>query len=153
MCTPNSQLPPFMLLFVLSFLCPFFANAQAPIPRSSHVVLIMEENTSYSTTVAEMPWLVSQGSVNGHTANYVSNTSGSLMDYLWVASGSCHAKVNCVLPAGTHDFGCGGDGCIAPNTPHKNFRGVDKHGISREGYLRSYAPGRGEGAGARRGHR
>ncbi len=139
MCTPNSQLPPFMLLFVLSFLCPFFANAQAPIPRSSHVVLIMEENTSYSTTVAEMPWLVSQGSVNGHTANYVSNTSGSLMDYLWVASGSCHAKVNCVLPAGTHDFGCGGDGCIAPITDDNIFREMNNRGISWKVYAQSYA--------------
>jgi len=99
----------------------------------------MEENTSYSTTLAEMPWLVSQGAANGHTTNYVSNTSGSLMDYLWAASGSCHASVNCVLPAGTHDFGCGGDGCTAPITDDNIFREMNNRGISWKVYAQSYA--------------
>jgi len=139
MLTRNAQLAQFVFVFAFSFFCPIFANAQAPIPHSSHVVLIMEENTGYSTTVAEMPWLVSQGSANGHAANYISNTSGSLMDYLWVSSGSCHAKVNCVLPTGTHDFGCGGDGCIAPITDDNIFREMNNRGISWKVYAQSYA--------------
>jgi len=99
----------------------------------------MEENTSYGTTVAEMPWLVSQGAANGHTTNYISNTSGSLMDYLWAASGSCHASVNCALPTGTHDFGCGGDGCTAPITDDNIFREMNNRGISWKVYAQSYA--------------
>ena len=133
------QLPLLTFLFAFSFFGPFFASAQAPIPRSSHVVLIMEENTSYGTTVAEMPWLVSQGAANGHATNYISNTSGSLMDYLWVSSGSCHAKVNCALPAGTHDFGCGGDGCITPITDNNIFREMNNRGITWKVYAQSYA--------------
>src|SRR5260221_977521 len=86
-----------------------FVHAQAPIPHSAHVVLIMDENTSYITTLTSMPWLVGLGAANGHTTNYISNTAGSLMDYLWVSSGSCHNALNCALPAGTHDFGCSGN--------------------------------------------
>jgi len=48
----------------------------------------MDENTSYVTTLTQMPWLVGLGNAHGHTTNYISNTAGSLMDYLWVSSGS-----------------------------------------------------------------
>src|SRR6266704_1632267 len=135
----NAQLPLIMFLFTFNLLCPTLGHAQAPIPHSSHVVFIMEENTSYGTAVATMPWLVSHGSANGHATNYISNTSGSLMDYLWVSSGSCHAKVNCTLPAGTHDFGCGGDGCITPITDNNIFREMNNRGITWKVYAQSYA--------------
>ena len=86
-------------------------RAQAQVPHSSHVILLMDENTSYNTTLTNMPWLVSTGNAYGHTTNFVSDTTGSLMAYLWVSSGSCESKVNCALPTGTHDFGCGGQVC------------------------------------------
>jgi len=126
-----------LALFLL--LLPLLSSAQAPIPRSSHVVLIMDENTSYTTTLAQMPWLVSQGSANGYTTNYISNTTGSLMDYLWVASGSCHNPVNCSLPAGTHDFGCGGNSCSSPITDDNIFRELNNRGISWKVYAQSYS--------------
>jgi hypothetical protein len=134
-----AYLPSTMLLFALTLLFPFGSRAQAPVPRSSHVVLVMDENTSYATTLAAMPWLVSQGSAYGHTTNYISNTTGSLMDYLWVASGSCHAAVNCALPAGTHDFGCSGNDCTSPITDDNIFREMNNRGISWKVYAQSYA--------------
>jgi|SRR5579871_3984256 len=115
-----------------------FAAAQVPIPRSSHVVLLVDENTSMNTTLADMPYLASLGSANGRTANYVSNTSGSLMDYLWLGSGSCHSSVNCTLPAGTHDFECSGNDCNSPITDNNLFREMNNRGISWKVYAQSY---------------
>src|SRR5262249_16062146 len=89
--------------------------------------------------LVQMPWLVSQRAAYGHTTNYISNTTGSLMDYLWVASGSCHNPVNCALPAGTHNFGCGGDSCTAPITDDNIFRELNNNGISWKVYAQSYA--------------
>ena len=114
-------------------------RAQAQVPHSSHVILLMDENTSYNTTLTNMPWLVSTGNAYGHTTNFVSDTTGSLMAYLWVSSGSCEAKANCVLPIGTHDFGCGGAGCLAPITDDNIFREMNNHGISWKVYAQSYA--------------
>lgn len=108
------------------------------VPRSSHVVLVIDENTSYSTAAATMPWLVKQGTAYGHAVDYVSNTSGSLMDYLWLHSGSCHST-NCVLPAGTHNFGCTGNDCTAPITDDNIFREMNNRGISWKVYAQSYA--------------
>jgi acid phosphatase len=127
-----------MALVVALLLSPLAAPGQAPVPRSSHVVFVMDENTSYATTVAQMPWLVSQGSANGYSTNYVSNTSGSAMDYFWVASGSCHSAVNCALPAGTHDFVCDGNGCGSPITDDNIFRELNARGISWKVYAQSY---------------
>ena len=127
------------LLFTIILLWPFFAGAQAPVPHSSHVVLLIEENTSYNTTLAQMPWLVSQGTANGHTTNYVSNTSGSLMDYLWMASGSCHAAASCTLPAGTNDFGCSGNSCTSAIADDNIFREMNNRGITWKVYAQSYA--------------
>ena len=115
------------------------ATAQAQVPRSSHVVLVIDENTSFSTTMAKMPWLVSQGNANGYATNYISDTGGSLMDYLWLASGSCHSSANCTLPAGTHNFGCSGDSCASPITDDSIFQEMDRNGISWKVYAQSYA--------------
>src|ERR1051326_3981570 len=102
----NNQLKFWRHLVVVLLVPPaMLTYSQAPVPNSSHIVLIMDENTSFSTAVASMPWLRAQGAANGHALNYSSNTSGSLMDYLWVFSGSCESGNNCALPAGTHDFG------------------------------------------------
>ncbi|HEY6352381.1 MAG TPA: alkaline phosphatase family protein [Candidatus Angelobacter sp.] len=112
--------------------------AAAQVPRSSHVVLVIDENTSYNTTAAQMPWLVKEGSAYGHAMDYVSNTSGSLMDYLWLASGSCHST-NCVLPSGTHNFGCTGNACAGAITDDNIFREMNNRGISWRVYAQSYA--------------
>ena len=135
----RNALPSAMALVAVLLLGQLAAPGQAPVPRSSHVVFVMDENTSYATTVAQMPWLVSQGSANGYSTNYVSNTSGSAMDYFWVASGSCHSAVNCALPAGTHDFVCDGNGCGSPITDDNIFRELNARGISWKVYAQSYA--------------
>lgn len=132
----------YLVAALLSLCCLISATsgkAQAQVPRSSHVVFVMDENTSYATTLAHMPWLVSLGSANGHTTNFVSNTTGSAMGYFWVASGSCESSVNCVLPAGTHNFGCGGAGCTSPITDDNIFREMNNHGITWKVYAQSYA--------------
>jgi len=128
-----------MLSLTAMLCCSILALAQAPVPRSSHVVLLIDENTSLGTTMTQMPFLVKIGSANGHATNYISDTSGSLMDYLWLASGSCHSGVNCALPAGTHDFGCNGNDCSAPITDDNIFREMNNRGISWKVYAQSYA--------------
>ncbi len=125
------------VIFIFGLFLAFSAEAQ--VPRSSHIVLVIEENTSFNTTVANMPWLVSQGNANGHATNFISDTSGSLMDYLWLMSGSCHSSANCTLPAGTHDFGCSGDSCAAPITDDNLFREMNRSGITWKLYAQSYA--------------
>ena len=127
------------LLLCCALLVALPSCAQAPVPVSSHVVLVIEENTSFATTLAQMPWLVSQGSAYGYAANYISDTPGSLMDYLWLASGSCHSSVNCALPAGTHNFNCTGDSCTAPITDDNIFREMNNRGIQWKVYAQSYA--------------
>src|SRR5262249_5818955 len=82
------------------------AGAFAQVPMSKHVVLVIDENTSYNDVMANMPWLTWQGSNHGYATNYQSDNGGSLLDYLWLASGSCHSQANCSLPAGTHNFNC-----------------------------------------------
>lgn len=135
----GNALPVAVTLLISTLLCSTLVAAQAPVPPSFHVVLLIDENTSYSTTIAEMPWLVKEGSANGHAANYYSDTSGSLMDYLWLASGSCHSSANCRLPNGTHDFGCNGNDCAKPITDDSIFREMNNLGISWKVYAQSYA--------------
>ena len=128
-------------LFLYGVLLQFPAKvmAQAQVPRSSHVVLLIDENTSYGTTLANMPWLVKQGAANGYSASYFSDTPGSLMAYLWMASGSCHASANCALRTGSNDFGCSGNSCAAPITDDNIFREMNTRGISWKVYAQSYA--------------
>lgn len=84
------------------------AAAHAQVPVSQHVVLVIDENHSYSAVIANVPWLVGQGDANGYATNYKSDNGGSLLDYLWLASGSCESAENCTLPPDTHDFNCNG---------------------------------------------
>ncbi len=118
----------------------------AQVPASQHVVLIINENSGYNDVVANMPWLVSQGNANGYATNYQSDNGGSLLDYLWLASGSCHSQANCALPAGTHDFNCNGNDCFYPGTATTDpitddniFRELNNAGISWKVYAQSYA--------------
>ena len=66
-----------------------------------HVFLIIEENRSYSSVYPTgMPWLSQLGDKFGVATNYYSDESGSLLDYLWLSSGS-----------GETAYGCTGGGC------------------------------------------
>ena len=89
-----------------------------------------------------MSWLVSEGNANGYATNYHSNSSGSLLDYLWLASGSCESDQTlaaCTLPPGTHDFSCTGDSCASAITDDNIFREMNNAGISWKVYAQSYA--------------
>src|SRR6478735_10737702 len=105
------------LLLLAMFIIPVFnLQANGQVPASSHVVLVIEENTSYSTARANMPWLVNEGNIYGYANNYTADTSGSLLAYLWLSSGSCHSVTDCgPLPNATNPtngYRCGGGGCL-----------------------------------------
>src|SRR3984893_13583962 len=129
------------LLFVFTT-----AAALGQVPSSQHVILVINENTSFGQVMANMPWLVGQGRMNGYATNYKSDSSGSLLNYLWLASGSCHSSSNCALPAGTHDFNCSGNDCYLPPTTTTDaitedniFRELNNAGTSWKVYAQSYA--------------
>lgn len=122
------------------------ATALSQVPASQHVILVIDENSSFSSVLANMPWLVGQGNANGYATNYESDNGGSLLDYLWLASGSCESSANCPLPAGTHDFNCNGSNCYYPGTSTSDpitddniFRELNNAGISWKVYTQSYA--------------
>ena len=122
------------------------AAAFAQVPSSQHVILVIDENSSFDDVMENMPWLVSQGNANGYAANYKSDNGGSLLDYLWLASGSCEGAANCTLPPGMHDFLCNGNDCYYPNvvltypiTDDNIFREMNNRGISWKVYAQSYA--------------
>ena len=126
--------------------------AFAQVPLSSHVVLVIDENHSFTEVQQNMTWLSNEGTQNGFATNYHSDNGGSLLDYLWLASGSCHSSANCTLPPNTHDFECTGNDCYEkppkfpnppPNTPDKItddniFHEMNLHGISWKVYAQSY---------------
>src|SRR5436305_8863742 len=126
------------ILFTLTSTLLLFSSVPASaqsIPISNHVVLIVDENTSYSTVYPNgMPWLVGEGNKYGFSSNYFSNVSGSLLDYLWLASGSSETA-----------FHCNGNDCYFPNTTNKDpitdeniFHLMDNQPISWKVYAESY---------------
>lgn len=135
-----------MWLAYLSFVIALFApgiglQANGQIPSSSHVILVIEENTSYSTARANMPWLVNESNLYGYASNYTADTSGSLLAYLWLSSGSCHSSSNCgPLPNATNptnDYRCGGGGCLDTILDNNIFRILDGAGKSWKVYAQS----------------
>jgi hypothetical protein len=93
------------------------------VPLAQHVVLVVEENTSFSTAFPNgMPWLSSESKKYGYADNYTSDVSGSLLDYLYLASGSCESNYSCggapscSLPPGGHNFNCNGSACYSVNS-------------------------------------
>jgi acid phosphatase len=92
------------------------------------VVLIVDENTSFSTVYPTgMPWLVSEGDKYGYSDNYYSNFTGSLLDYLWLASGSSESA-----------FGCNGNDCTSPIADENIFHLMTEDPISWKVYAGSY---------------
>jgi phosphatidylinositol-3-phosphatase len=94
---------------------------------SPHVILIIEENRSYSTVYPTgMPWLSALGNSYGIATNYYSDQSGSMLDYLWLSSGS-----------GEQAFGCAGWGCSQTITDDNIFRELNLAGLSWKVYADS----------------
>src|SRR5258705_10334333 len=94
------------------------AGALAQVPTSKHVVLVINENSTYNDVVANMPWLIGQGNTHGHATNYQSDNGGSLLDYLWLSPGTCPSKAKFTLPSGTLNFKrCGKDFHFPENPP------------------------------------
>ena len=98
--------------------------ASAAVP---HVFLIIEENRSYSSVYpVGMPWLSQLGNKFGVATNYYSDQSGSLLDYLWLSSGS-----------GETTYGCNGGGCSQVIPSDNIFRELNKAGKSWKLYAES----------------
>jgi acid phosphatase len=94
---------------------------------AKHVVLVIEENRSYSSVYPTgMPWLSQLGNSYGIATNYYSDESGSLLDYLWLSSGS-----------GEHVYGCTGGGCSQVIKSDNIFRELNKAGHSWKVYAES----------------
>jgi hypothetical protein len=134
-----------LLSSAIVLLC-FSATVFAQVPSAQHVVLVIDENSSYNAVMGNMPWLVGKGNAYGYATHYQSDNGGSLLDYLWLASGSCESSVNCALPAGTHNFNCSGNSCYYPGTTKTDaitdnniFRVLNNAGISWKVYAQSYA--------------
>lgn len=93
----------------------------------SHVILVIEENRSYSSVYPTgMPWLSQMGDNYSIATNYYSDEPGSLLDYLWLSSGS-----------GESVFGCTGGGCSKTITDDNIFREINKAGLSWKLYAES----------------
>lgn len=104
----------------------FSSHAFGQVPLAQHVILVIEENTSYShITQSSMPWLWNEATTGGsYAGSYYSDIGGSLMDYLYLASGSCESHYTngpaCNLPPGGSNFYCNGNNCYFPNTTNKD---------------------------------
>lgn len=131
-----------LLLIVLSVICAACGNGAVPTPRLvtsqspgtpavpetlAHVILIVEENQSFSTVYHnQMPWLSALGDKYGIATNYYSDQSGSLLDYLWLSSGSNEQK-----------FGCNGNQCKQTISDNNIFRQLNNAGMSWNVYADS----------------
>ena len=111
------------LTTIVIALCNCSTVAAQVVPLAQHVVLVIDENTSFDTVYPNgMPWLVKQGNRYGYASNYNSDHSGSLLDYLYLASGSCESNYSCSnapacsLPSGSHNFNCNGNDCFKQNS-------------------------------------
>jgi acid phosphatase len=106
--------------------CNTYVRASTPAPAisSSHVVLLIEENHSYAQVTSSMPYLMSLGKQYAHTSDYHADTSGSMMDYLWLSSGSSEKA-----------FGCTGNGCTSAITDDNIFAILDKAGLTWKEYM------------------
>jgi phosphatidylinositol-3-phosphatase len=91
------------------------------------VILIVEENQSFATVYHnQMPWLSALGDKYGIATKYYSDEEGSLLDYLWLSSGS-----------GEQNFGCDGNQCAQTVTDNNIFRELNKAGMSWNVYADS----------------
>jgi hypothetical protein len=150
------------LSFFVVLGCALIPGASLPlsaqvVPLAQHVVLVIDENTSFSTAFPSgMPWLSSQAQKYGYAKNYSSDVGGSLLDYLYLASGSCESAYqcggapSCSLPSGSHNFYCNGNDCFTQNssceatitkdaiTDNNIFSLMDSQPLSWKVYVQNY---------------
>ncbi len=97
------------------------------LPARAHVVLIIEENRSFSSVYPYgMPWLSALGNAHGIATDYHSDESGSLLDYLYLSSGNAEWS-----------FGCNGGVFSQPITSNNIFRQLNRAGLSWKVYAES----------------
>jgi hypothetical protein len=67
----------------------FTAAAQAAVPQHGHVVVVLEENHSYSQVIgsSNMPYLNSLASKYALATSYYANTHPSIGNYFWLTAG------------------------------------------------------------------
>ncbi|HJX82801.1 MAG TPA: alkaline phosphatase family protein, partial [Candidatus Angelobacter sp.] len=131
---------------------PTSAAPSPVVPTSSHVFLVVLENGTYSTVTNSgdsthfMPWMVGLGNTYGHSTNYITNSGGSLLAYLWLSSGFCHSDTNTTadcpktIPAGVtpvNRFGCTGGSCVSAITDDNIYREMVADNISWTLYFES----------------
>ncbi len=144
-----------VLTFVLMPGASLIAAAQV-VPLAQHVVLVIDENTSFGSAFPNgMSWLSAQAKKYGYANNYSSDVSGSLLDYLYLASGSCESEYqcggapSCKLPSGSHNFYCNGNDCFVqsscentvtkdPITDDNIFQLMDGQPLSWKVYVQNY---------------
>jgi acid phosphatase len=75
------------VLFVLALFLPSLLTAQ--IPKSNHVVVVLEENESYPAVIgsASMPYLNSLAAQNGLATQFFANIHPSIGDYFMLTAG------------------------------------------------------------------
>src|SRR3954454_1825215 len=71
------------------FLCLLCAGAQAQIPASKHVVIVVLENHSYSSVIgsSSMPYLNSLATKYAYASQYYANTHPSIGNYFMMTTG------------------------------------------------------------------
>jgi acid phosphatase len=76
-----------LVLLLAAFFVPALLTAQ--IPNSNHVVVVLEENQSYSAVIgsASMPYLNSLASQNALATQYYANTHPSIGNYFMLTAG------------------------------------------------------------------
>jgi phosphatidylinositol-3-phosphatase len=76
-----------LILSIIAFLLPALLTAQ--IPQSNHVVVVLEENESYSAVIgsASMPYLNSLASQNALATQYFANVHPSIGNYFMLTAG------------------------------------------------------------------
>jgi hypothetical protein len=146
----------FFLIGCALMLGAFSTLSAQVVPLAQHVVLVIDENTSFSTAFPSgMSWLSSQAQKYGYAKNYSSDVGGSLLDYLYLASGSCESAYqcggapSCSLPSGSHNFYCNGNDCFTQNsceptvtkdaiTDNNIFSLMDSQPLSWKVYVQNY---------------
>jgi phosphatidylinositol-3-phosphatase len=96
------------------------------VPHSKHVILVIEENHTFAEVLSSMPWLSSMGTQYAFANDYHADQPGSLLDYLWLSSGS-----------GELSFGCSGSSCTKAVTDDNIFRELTKANVSWKVYADS----------------
>jgi phospholipase C len=84
-----NKLYPVKQIFLSLFLLTLPAALHAQVPKSNHVVIVLEENHSYSSVVGSsaMPYFNSLGSQNVLATQYYANTHPSIGNYLELTAG------------------------------------------------------------------